>query len=117
MNYVNPERARRVKSALTAFSITAYITGVMLLVLCAEMIYKYLILEDSSAAPGWFFYTAQLHGFAYMAFLIAIVNLGTKARWEPGKWIITALGGVVPFLSFIVENKRRNEVKATFNLD
>ncbi|MEJ5919295.1 MULTISPECIES: DUF3817 domain-containing protein [unclassified Corynebacterium] len=117
MNTVNPVRAKRVKTALTAFSITAYITGVMLLVLCAEMVYKYLILDDSSQAPGWFFYTAQAHGFAYMAFLIAIVNLGTKARWEPGKWIITALGGVVPFLSFFVEAKRRDEVKRAFNLD
>ena len=52
-----------------------------------------------------------------MAFLIAIVNLGTKARWTPGEWIITALGGVVPLLSFFVERKRREEVKAAFALD
>ncbi len=113
---VHPNRVRRVKTALTAFSITAYITGVMLLVLVAEMIYKYLILDDSADAPGWFFFVAQLHGFAYMAFLIAIVNLGTKARWTPGKWIITALGGVVPFLSFYVERKRSREVKDKFGI-
>nr|WP_120491184.1 DUF3817 domain-containing protein [Corynebacterium lactis] len=116
MNTVNPNRRERVKKALTFFSVTAYFTGVMLLILCGEMIYKYGILADSEAAPGWFFYTAQLHGGAYMLFLIAIVNLGTKARWEPGKWIVTALGGVVPFLSFIVERKRRDEVEAAFNL-
>lgn len=114
---VHPERARRVKSALTAFSVTAYITGVMLLAVVAEMVYKYIILDDSADAPAWFFYVAQVHGFAYMAFLIAIVNLGTKARWSPGKWIITALGGVVPLLSFFVERKRREEVKAAFALD
>lgn len=113
---IHPKRQSRVKKALTAFSITAYITGVMLLVLVAEMIYKYLILADSSDAPGWFVIVAQVHGFAYMAFLIAIVNLGTKARWSPGKWIITALGGVVPFLSFYVEHKRRLEVEADFAL-
>lgn len=114
---VHPERAKRVEGALKAFSITAYITGVMLLVLVAEMIYKYVILADSNDAPGWLFYVAQLHGFAYMAFLIAIVNLGTKARWSPAKWIITALGGVVPFLSFWAERKRRQEVEAQFNLN
>ncbi|MGV3114230.1 DUF3817 domain-containing protein [Corynebacterium freneyi] len=113
---IHPDRRRRVQTALTAFSVTAYITGVMLLVLVAEMIYKYGILEDKNDAPSWFFFVAQVHGFAYMAFLIAIVNLGTKARWTPGKWIITALGGVVPFLSFIVERKRRDEVKAEFDL-
>lgn len=116
MNTINPNRRERVKKALTFFSITAYFTGVMLLTLCGEMIYKYLILEDSSTAPSWFFYTAQIHGFAYMLFLIAIVNLGTKARWEPAKWIVTALGGVVPFLSFIVERKRRDEVEVAFKL-
>ncbi|MBP2333249.1 integral membrane protein [Corynebacterium freneyi] len=113
---IHPDRRRRVQTALTAFSVTAYITGVMLLVLVAEMIYKYGILEDKNDAPSWFFFVAQVHGFAYMAFLIAIVNLGTKARWTPGKWIITALGGVVPFLSFIVERKRRDEVRAEFDL-
>ena len=116
MSNVNPQRRERVKTALKWFSGTAYFTGVMLLILCAEMIYKYLILEDSASAPSWFFYTAQLHGFAYMAFMIAIVNLGTKARWEPGKWIVTALGGVVPFLSFIVERHHRDEVVQAFNL-
>ena len=114
---IHPNRQRRVKTALTAFSITAYITGVMLLVLVAEMVYKYLIMPEGQEAPAWFFFIAQVHGFAYMAFLIAIVNLGTKARWSPGKWIITALGGVVPLLSFFVERKRRDEVKAKFNLD
>lgn len=113
---IHPDRRRRVQTALTAFSITAYITGVMLLVLVAEMVYKYLIMPEGQEAPGWFFFIAQIHGFAYMAFLIAIVNLGTKARWTPGKWIITALGGVVPLLSFFVERKRREEVKAEFDL-
>lgn len=116
MNTVNPNRRARVKKALTFFSITAYFTGVMLLTLCGEMIYKYGILDNSDAAPEWFFLTAQIHGFAYMAFLIAIVNLGTKARWKPVKWVITALGGVVPFLSFIVEHKRRAEVEQAFDL-
>ncbi len=113
---IHPNRQKRVRTALKAFSITAYITGVMLLVLVAEMIYKYVIMPEGQEAPSWFFFVAQAHGFAYMAFLIAIVNLGTKARWSPGKWIITALGGVVPFLSFIVERKRRDEVEAEFNL-
>lgn len=113
---IHPNRRKRVRTALKAFSVTAYITGVMLLVLVAEMIYKYVILTDKNDAPSWFFFVAQIHGFAYMAFLIAIVNLGTKARWTPGKWIITALGGVVPFLSFIVERKRREEVEAEFDL-
>ena len=116
MNTVNSERAKRVKPALTAFSITAYVTGVMLLILCVEMIYKYLILDPGDPTPAFLKTIAIVHGWCYMAFLLATVNLGMKARWEPSKWIITALGGVVPFLSFIVESKRRKEVKAAFGL-
>lgn len=117
MATVNPERQKRVKQALTIFSVTAYFTGVMLLTLCGAMIYRYGILGDTVGdSPSWFFTIAQVHGFGYMAFLVATVNLGTKARWEPSKWIITALGGVVPFLSFFVEKKRRDEVSEAFQL-
>ena len=51
MTNINPDRQERVRKALTYFSVTAYFTGVMLLLLCAEMIYKYLILDNSADAP------------------------------------------------------------------
>lgn len=116
----NPTRVKRVKRALTFFSVTAYITGFMLLLLCAVMIAIYGFMgygfTDGQPKPGWFTTVAVVHGYCYMAFMIAVVNLGVKARWEPMKWIITALGGVVPMLSFFVEAKRRHEVKAKFDL-
>ena len=59
---------------------------------------------------------ARVHGFAFVAFLMASLNLGSKARWSAGTWIATALSGVVPFMSFIIEGKRRNEVKEKFQL-
>ncbi|STC50269.1 hypothetical membrane protein [Corynebacterium jeikeium] len=52
-----------------------------------------------------------------MVYVISCLDLGTKARWEPSKWVTTMLAGVVPFLSFIVEKRRRDEVKAAFQLD
>ena len=53
-----PERKRRVRGALTRYSVMAYITGVMLLLLCVEMIIKYIgypiILDRPAAdAPSW----------------------------------------------------------------
>lgn len=120
MNTINPNRRERVKKALTFFSITAYFTGVMLLLLVAAMITIYGIIGLDfgldTAKPRWFTIIAIIHGYCYMAFLIAVVNLGTRARWEPSKWMVTALGGVVPFLSFIVERKRRDEVEVAFKL-
>lgn len=113
---IHPERKARVAKALKMFSIAAFVTGVWLLLLVAEMIYKYAILSNSADAPGWFFYVAQAHGLFYMIYLITTVNLGINARWEPLKWITTALAGTIPFMSFIVEHKRRKEVQAQYQL-
>ena len=44
------------------------------------------------------------------------LNLGSKARWSGGTWVATAISGVVPFMSFFVEEKRRKEVKEKFQL-
>lgn len=116
---VHPARQKRVRGALKGFSIAAYATGVMLLVLVVEMILKYGVFRADT--PDWLdsagLIIAQVHGLLYFIFLITIVNLGQKARWSPGKWMVTALGGVVPFLSFYVEKKRREEVVAQFQLD
>ncbi|WKD58798.1 DUF3817 domain-containing protein [Corynebacterium caspium] len=110
---IHPERQRQVRSALTYFSIMAWITGVMLLALCARMIAHYVLHLDVSA----FTWIAIAHGWVYMIFLITTANLGLRARWAPGKWILTALGGVVPFLSFFVEHARRKEVTTRFQLN
>lgn len=113
-------RRRRVKLALMFFSLTAYLTGVLLLSLLGAMIAVYGFMgfsfADGQQKPFWFAPIAISHGYAYLAFIISIVNLGVKARWTPSKWIITALGGVVPFLSFYVEAKRRKEVEVQFGV-
>lgn len=109
---IHPERQRRVRQALTAFSIAAWVTGVLLLLLCVRMVMQYLLNMDVSYLE----WVARVHGIAYIAFLVTSLNLGLKARWAAGTWVVTAISGVVPFLSFFVEAKRRHEVKDTFQL-
>lgn len=109
---IHPERQRRVRSALTIFSIAAWVTGVLLLLLVARMIMEYGFGMDV-AALAW---VARVHGLAFIAFLMASLNLGLKARWPAATWAVTAISGVVPFLSFVVEAQRRKEVKQTFQL-
>ena len=111
---VHPERKRRVRKALTFFSITAWITGVMLLALVTRMIAEYLL---NMPIPEWATVIAIGHGWAYIAFVIATLNLGLKARWKPVTWFTTAISGVVPFLSFFIEAHRRREVTDKFQLD
>lgn len=109
---IHPERQRRVKQALTAFSVAAWTTGILLLLLCARMIMQYLLHMDVSMLE----WVARVHGLAYILFLVTSLNLGLKARWAAQTWAVTAISGVVPFLSFWVEAKRRNEVTHTFQL-
>lgn len=110
---IHPERQRRVKTALTLFSIAAWVTGVMLLLLCTRMIMDYGLKMDVSAL-NW---VAIAHGWMYALFLISTLNLGMKARWSTKTWLVTALAGVVPFLSFFVEHARRKEVTKEFALN
>ncbi|APT89455.1 membrane protein [Corynebacterium frankenforstense DSM 45800] len=111
---VHPERKRRVRQALTIFSVAAWVTGCMLLLLCARMIAEYVLHMDM---PSWATWVAILHGWAYIAFVIATLNLGLKARWKPATWVVTAISGVVPLLSFFVEHWRRREVTEKFQLN
>ncbi|GAB3946889.1 DUF3817 domain-containing protein [Corynebacterium tapiri] len=110
---VHPERQRRVRTAFLIFSAFAWLTGILLLALVTRMICEYLLGMD---IPVWAEWIGRVHGWVYGGFLLATVNLGTTARWKPIEWLLTALGGVVPLLSFFVEEKRHKEVREQFQL-
>lgn len=112
---IHPERKKRVQLALRIFSFFAWLTGIMLLLLCVAMVLKYGF--PNIDADNLTFTIAQIHGWIYLAFFVASLNLGLKARWSPQKWLITALCGVVPLLSFFAEHWRRKEVVERFELD
>ena len=84
--------AGRLRSALTRYRVLSYVTGVWLLLLCAEMVYKYLLLADSSTAPHWLFYIGQIHGLFYMLYLVFTIDLAIKTRWKP----VTTVVGAYP---------------------
>ncbi len=111
---IHPERKRRVRTALTLFSVTAWVTGVFLILLVVRMVMEYAL---DMNIPSWATWVAILHGWAYMIYLLATLNLGLKARWKPVVWFTTAISGVVPLLSFFVENNRRREVVEKFQLN
>ncbi|SDS27974.1 integral membrane protein [Agrococcus carbonis] len=46
-----------------------------------------------------------VHGWIYVVYLLACFRLWSKLRWPFGRLLAMALGGVVPFLSFIVEHR------------
>ncbi|GGO69393.1 DUF3817 domain-containing protein [Nonomuraea cavernae] len=94
------------ESALKPFRALAYVVGVMLLILCVAMVLRYGF-DNATLSKV----VAPIHGFLYMVYLVAVMNLGMKARWNWPYMLGIMLGGTVPFLSFVVERKVTERVR------
>ncbi|MEQ4723836.1 DUF3817 domain-containing protein [Nonomuraea sp. B19D2] len=94
------------ESALKPFRVLAYVVGVMLLVLCVAMVIRY-----GFGNPAMSKVIAPIHGGLYMIYLVAVMNLGMKARWTWPYMLGVMVGGTVPFLSFYVERKVTQRVQ------
>ena len=117
----------RIRGALRFYQVASVITGVLLLLLCTEMIMKYAFgLELELGGPQGFLafvpidtVTAvnlstgilMVHGWFYVVYLFSDFRLWSLMRWPFTRFIIIALGGVVPFLSFILEARIGREVR------
>jgi hypothetical protein len=126
----------RIRGALKFYMIASNITGVMLLLLTAEMLLKYvwslelyafgpnglLSLEPVVETPeglestgvGVNLSTGILiaHGWFYVVYLFSNFRLWSLMRWPFWKLLLLASGGIVPFLSFFLEARIGREVRA-----
>ena len=121
----------KVRGALKFYQVFAYVTGIMLLLLCVEMIVKYglgyqlfafsnygaltLVPVKTAVAPtGVDLSTGILiaHGWLYVVYLFSDFRLWSLMRWPFSKFVTIALGGVIPFLSFFVEARITKQVKS-----
>lgn len=142
-----------IRGALRFYQIASIITGVMLLLLLAEMIVKYSPIHHELflGGSGGFLWFAEVivrdgcqwyslfvpggmgceldstgqtaggvnlslgilvaHGWFYVVYLFACFRMWSLMRWPFRRFILLALGGVVPFLSFIMELRVSREVK------
>lgn len=124
----------RIRRALKFYEIASVITGVMLLLLVTVMVMKYafnvqlylftpegfakfepIAVEGIDAGyhpQGFDLFRAILiaHGWFYVIYLISDFMLWSPMRWPFSKFLLIALGGVVPFLSFILEGRIAKEV-------
>jgi integral membrane protein len=124
-----PEAFPKIRGALRLYKVSAYITGIMLLLLCAEMIMKYAVgyelfafsnygafafvpVETAVAPTGVDLSTGILiaHGWLYVLYLFADFRLWSLMRWNFARFVTIALGGVIPFLSFFVEARISKQV-------
>jgi integral membrane protein len=136
----------RIPKALRFYQVMAYITGAFLLLLVAEMIFKYMIDRTTWAlvAPSMVFDPISgqqifaepgfeieafgpngvlalvpsdtveainisllilvVHGWLYVIYLFACYRLWYVMRWRFLDFLLLALGGIVPVLSFVLES-------------
>lgn len=123
----------RIRTSLAAYRLFAYVTGVFLLILVVEMAFKYgplvwqeygyvlelggsqgllaLVPEGSVTAIDLSLVIQIVHGYCYVGYLITDFLLVQRMRWKITKFLVIALGGVVPLLSFFMEARVTRQVR------
>jgi len=96
-----------VRGALARFRVIAYVVGVGLLTLTVAF-----ILDRGFGQDQYMNVVGPVHGFLYILYLLAIVDLALKARWSMKGAVLVMLAGVVPFLSFFAERRVTAKVRA-----
>lgn len=97
------------KSVLTRYRVLAYVTGVLLVLLCLGMIAKYGL--DVDGAADFTRVVAIAHGWLYVLYLVFAFDLGSKAKWPVGKQLWVLLAGTVPTAAFFVERRISHELE------
>jgi integral membrane protein len=104
------------RGALLRFRVIAWIVGVFLLLLTVGVVARY---------SDWLGFrtdvisrtVSPIHGFGYMLYLAAGVDLAFRVRWPVGRTLLVLLAGTVPFLSFVAERSVTREVTGRIAAD
>ena len=99
------------KSVLTRYRVMAYVTGVLLVLLCLGVIAKYIL--DVDGAADFTRVVGFAHGWLYVLDLVFAFDLGSKAKWPVGKLLWVLLAGTVPTAAFFVEHRVSRELAPT----
>ncbi len=121
-----------IRGALRFYQVASVITGTMLLLLVAEMVVKYgfgyELFAGGTGGALWFAPVTELgestgdglnlslgiliaHGWFYVLYLFACFRVWSLMRWPFWRFLLLAAGGVVPFLSFIMETVVARDVR------
>lgn len=96
------------QSALVRYRVIAYVVGVLLIVLAfVAMPLKYLF--DQPELVRW---VGQVHGFAYMVYLVLTFDLARRVGWTLRRTVLFMLAGTVPVASFLAERRATRLVGA-----
>ena len=99
-----------IRKALLGYRVMAWTTGLWLILLCYEMVAKYVYHVEGM---NWI---AVVHGWVYFIYLLFTANLAVKVRWPIGMTIGVLLAGTIPLVGIIVEHFRTMDIRAKFGI-
>jgi integral membrane protein len=122
-----PADISRIPGALRLYQVSSIITGVFLLLLCAEVYAKFVLGYEleMNGAEGFLAFVPRgtvaainlstiiliVHGWFYVLYLFADFRLWSMMRWPFALFVLIALGGIIPTLSFFLEGPMTRRVK------
>ena len=86
------------KAAVLRYRVMAYVTGVVLIILCFVGIPLQV-----AGYPAVAHYVGVVHGILYIIYLLCAWQLARMLRLGAKPTVIMLLAGTVPFMTFIVE--------------
>jgi integral membrane protein len=89
-----------VRLNVTLYRVMAYVTGVVLIVLCALAISQ-LAVSDAGLVNA----VGTVHGVLYIVYLAVAYPLTRRLRLAPWPTVAVLLAGTVPVMTFIVERR------------
>lgn len=124
-----PADISRIPGALRLYQVSSIITGVFLLLLCAEVYAKFVLGYEleMNGAGGFLAFVPRgtvaainlstiiliVHGWFYVLYLFADFRLWSLMRWPFARFVLIALGGIIPTLSFFLEGPMTRRVTRT----
>jgi len=121
----------RIRKTLKVYKISAIVTGSFLLLLCLMMVFRYVFLVDIELGgpDGFLALTPKasilgvnlstviliVHGWLYVIYVAADFVLWRLMGWSFGRFLLIALGGIIPLLSFFYERTVPRSVNAALD--
>src|SRR5262245_18108147 len=87
------------RAAALRYRVKAYITGVLIIVVCFVGIPLQVAADNTWIADN----VGTVHGFLYIIYIIVAYILAQKLKMRPWQIILLLLSGPIPILTFFVE--------------
>lgn len=94
--------------ALLRYRVMAYIVGVGL----AVLVFVGMPLQFAASYKGVVSVVGPLHGFLYIVYLVAALDLARRARFTLLEMAAMVGAGLLPFLAFVIERRVTHKVQA-----